>query len=811
MKTRVKKILSVVVIAAVVIGWYASIFGLGSMSNLKDSLKYGLDIDGGVYVVLQADTGNMSASKEKTVMEQTKEVLNRRVNAMGVSEATVNVEGTNRLRVEMPGVKDAKSAINKIGKTAKLRFTLADGTTIMTGSDVKNASASQDQENGGYKIDLKLTSAGQEKFADATEKAANGDVTATVQDNGTTVSNSSIVIWLDDDILTAPTASERIDSSTCEITGGSGGMSKEEATEEAALIRGGSLPVSLHEVSSSVQTASIGANALNKSIVAGAIGLGLVFLFMIFAFNLLGVFADIALALYVLLVLGAMHLIGAVLTLPGIAGIILGVGMAVDANVIIFTRIKEEIGKGRSIRSAVDEGFRHALVTVLDSQITTLIATIVLYELGSPTVKGFAITLMISIIVSIFTAVVITQLFVSSLADSRFAKNTLFGCHADGTPKRWIKHHVHFIEKRKIFYACSGAFIVVGLCFLIFHGFNYGIDFTGGTMIQMDMGQKVSTTEVKKAVSQYKLDPTVVYSGKGQHEIILRTSKSLKADERAAVQQSLEKAFNRTESSVISSEEFGPSVGSELRNNAIKSILIAALGMLLYIIFRFKSWKYGVAAIAGIGHDVLVLIGVYAIFGITVDNPFVAAVLTIVGYSINDTIVIFDRVRENTHLMRGKPFLEVLDTSITQTLDRSIMTSLTTELAIIPLLFFVSSELAAFVLPLMVGVAVGTYSSICLCSPLYYEFNKRSEASRYAQIAKNKERIEAKKKEKKHHEEAPKQIEAQQTADAPAAEENTQNTANTQSAANASSGQKHANKKNKKKNQQKHTSYKRKK
>lgn len=807
MKTRVKKILSVVIIAAVVIGWYASIFGLGSMNNLKDSLKYGLDIDGGVYVVLKADTGNMSDAKLKKTMDQTKQVLERRVNAMGVSEATVNVEGKNRLRVEMPGVKDAKQAINKIGKTAKLRFTLADGTTIMTGSDVKNATASQDQENGGYKIDLKLSSAGQEKFADATEKAANGQVTATVQNNGTTVDASSIVIWLDNDILTAPTAKERIDSSTCEITGGSGGMSKTEATEEAALIRGGSLPVSLHEVSSSVQTASIGANALNKSIVAGAIGLGLVFLFMIIAFNLLGVFADIALALYVLIVLWAMKTIGAVLTLPGIAGIILGVGMAVDANVIIFTRIKEEIGKGRSIRSAVDEGFRHALVTVLDSQITTLIATVVLYELGSTTVKGFAITLMISIIVSIFTAVVITQIFVGTLADSRMARNTFFGCHANGTPKRWIKHEVHFIEKRKIFYCCSGAFIVLGLCFLIFHGFNYGIDFTGGTMIQMDMGKKVSTTEVKKTISKYDLNPTIVYSGKGNKQIIIRTSKSLKANQRDQIQKTIEQKYNLSSGSVVSSQEFGPSIGSELRNNAIKSILIAALGMLIYIILRFRSWKYGVAAIAGIGHDVLVLIGVYAIFGITVDNPFVAAVLTIVGYSINDTIVIFDRVRENTHIMRGKPVMEVLDTSITQTLDRSIMTSLTTEIAIIPLLFFVSSELAAFVLPLMVGVAVGTYSSICLCSPLFYEFNKRAEASRYAQIAKNKKRIEAKKEEKKAEkkrlEEPEKQIEesaAETGADHRQAE-----------ASGASARTKNKSKNKKKKSNQKHVSYKRKK
>lgn len=323
-------------------------------------------------------------------------------------------------------------------------------------------------------------------------------------------------------------------------------------------------------------------------------------------------------------------------------------------------------------------------------------------------------------------------------------------------------------------------------------------------MIQMDMGKKVSTTEVKKTISKYDLNPTIVYSGKGNKEIIIRTSKSLKANQRDQVQKTIEQKYNLSSGSVVSSEEFGPSIGSELRNNAIKSILIAALGMLLYIILRFRSWKYGVAAIAGIGHDVLVLVGVYAIFGITVDNPFVAAVLTIVGYSINDTIVIFDRVRENTHIMRGKPVMEVLDTSITQTLDRSIMTSLTTEIAIIPLLFFVSSELAAFVLPLMVGVGVGTYSSICLCSPLFYEFNKRAEASRYAQIAKNKKRIEAKKEEKKAEKKRleEKAHQAQLTAE-PAESKPSEAESSTQT--------KNKSKNKKNKSNQKHVSYKRKK
>ena len=764
MSSKFRKILSVLIIALVAFGAYVSFFGLGPVNNIKDSLKYGLDIDGGVYVVMEAQTGKMSGSKLKETMEQTQQVINKRVNAMGVSEASVNIEGENRLRIEMPGVKDAKTAINRIGDTAKLRFTLADGTQYLTGDDVKTASAETDSEHGGYKIIMKFSSKGQEKFAQATRLAAAGNVNATVtDDSGNTVDPKSVVIWLDDKVLTAPTVNGEINNDSCEIYQQNGGYSKAEAQETAALIRGGALPVSLTEVESSVRTASIGANALDKSIVAGGIGILLVFILMILMYNVLGLLADIALCLYVILVLWIMSAMGAVLTLPGIAGIVLDIGMAVDANVIIFSRIKEEIGLGRSIRVAVDQGFKHALVTVLDAQITTLIAAVVLYELGSTTVKGFAVTLMIGIIVSIFTAVIITQIFVGALADSRFAKNTFFGCKPDGTPKKLVRKEFHFIERRKIFYCISGAVIVIGLVTLGVRGFNYGIDFTGGTMIQMDLGKKVAISDVEKTIKQYHLNPEIVYSGADQHQVIIKTTKALNANARASVQKTIEEKYDLNKKSVVASEEFGPSIGKELRNNAVKAILIAALFMLLYIIFRFKTWRYGVAAIAGIGHDVLVLISVYAIFRIQVNNPFIAAILTVVGYSINDTIVIFDRVRENSRLSRQQPVMELLDHSINQTLDRSIMTSMTTVIATVPLLILVSAQLSQFVLPLMIGVLVGTYSSICLCSPLYYEFNRRAEASRYLAQQKARKRIESKKNSKKSEKKA---------VEAPKAEEN---------------------------------------
>ena len=397
---------------------------------------------------------------------------------------------------------------------------------------------------------------------------------------------------------------------------------------------------------------------------------------------------------------------------------------------------------------AVDEGFKTALVTVLDSQITTLIATVVLYQLGSATVKGFAITLMISILVSIFTAVFVSQCFVGVLADSKLAKNQLFGCKADGTPRKLIHKEFDIIGKRKLFYCLSGVIIAAGVLFFAIKGFNYGIDFTGGTMLQVDMGKQVSQAEIEKSIDKFDLNESIVYSGENNETVVIKTKKAMAAAERDKVTNKMIKDFKLDKDAVKASEQFGATIGGEIRQNAIKSILIAALFMLLYIIVRFRSWKYGVSAIAGIGHDVLVLLAMYAICQFTVNNPFVAVVLTIVGYSINDTIVIFDRVRENRRLMRGHPLHEILNTSINQTLDRSIMTSVTTFVAIIPMVFMVSASLGGFIIPLMIGVVCGTYSSIFLCTPLYYEFNKKEESSKLRAQEKVKKRIEGKKAEK---------------------------------------------------------------
>jgi len=751
MNEKLRKVLAGLVIIAVLFGWYVTIFGIGSFSSIKDLMKFGLDINGGVYVVLEADSEDiegLSAEELKDVMDQTRAVLDNRVNAMGISEATVSLEGTNRIRVEMPGVEDAQEAIEQIGRTAQLSFLLADGSVVLTGEDVKDAGIDTDPQNGGYKINLEFTMDGGDKFAEATRLASTGQVTADPIFDEMGITNDVILIMLDDEIITAPSVEETINSTTCEITSPGGGYAKEEASTTAALIRGGALPISLHEITSSVQTATIGENALEKSVVAGAIGLGLVFVLMIIMYNVLGVFADVALALYVLLVLWSMVGLGSVLTLPGIAGIILSIGMAVDANVIIFARIKEEIAAGKTIRVAVDQGFKHALTTVLDAQITTLIAAVVLFEIGSTSVKGFALTLMIGIVISIFTAVVVTQLFIGLVAYSpKFAKNKYFGVNEDGTPKKLMKKEFDILKNRKIFYTISVGIMVIGLVFSLFRGFNYGIDFTGGTMMQIDMGKTVETEEVKKTLKDFDLDDlSIVLSGDNNDQIIIKTTSALDNDARHEVVHALEGKYGISHDSVLASEEFGPTVGKELKQNAIKSVLIAAIGMLIYIIFRFKSWKYGVASIAGVAHDVLIVLAIYAIFNITINNPFIAGILTVVGYSINDTIVIFDRIRENKKIFKKENNYTVINHSVNQTLDRSVMTSLTTLICMIPLFFMVSTSIREFVIPLMTGVLVGTYSSIFVCSPLFFELSKSEDQSKYLTAQKAKAKKDTKKK-----------------------------------------------------------------
>jgi SecD/SecF fusion protein len=720
-----KKVLAVLLTILIIFGWYVTIFGIGSFAPIKDQIKLGLDLSGGVYVVMEAQT-DATGDDLKKLMSQTQAVIERRVNQLGLSEPVVTIEGNNRIRVELPGAEDADEAINAIGKTAQLQFVMSDKTVVLDGSQVKDAGIMSDQDNGGYAIRLEFNKEGSDAFKDATTKIINRQVTSQIDG----VPDGAIMIILDGEVISSPVVQSIIPNGEATITaGGRGGFGEEEATSLSALIRGGALPVALKEVQTSVVGPTLGLDALQMSLIAGAIGVVLIFILMLVMYRIMGIAANLALLLYILIVFWVIVAMRGVLTLPGIAGLILSIGMAVDANVIIFARIKEEVSNGKSIRVAVSSGFKRAMSTIIDSQITTIIAGIVLYQLGSGSVKGFAMTLMIGIIASIFTAVVVTQLYMELIAENKtLATMRNFGIKAEEK-----KHftEVSFMKHKKIFYIVSVAVIVLGLSVGMIRGFNYGIDFTGGTMFNINMGTEAQVSELRDVLKSSGInDAEIVHAGKDNNEVIIKTVQALDSDAREVVLNNLFEKYNLTEDSVLSVEQFGPSVGDMLKANAVKAVIIASIGMLIYIIIRFE-WKFGLAAITSVVHDVLMLIAFYGIFNVTVNNPFIAAVLTLVGYSINDTIVVFDRIRENLGIMKKNKLDELIDTSIKQTLVRSLMTSLTTVLAIIPLYILGGETIRQFTLPLIVGIVAGAASSIFIASPVYYDLCQISGGPKY--------------------------------------------------------------------------------
>lgn len=726
MSYSMRKVLAVLVAIIIIVAWVITVCGIGEVNSIKDLLKLGLDIKGGVYVVMEAET-DATGEDLTNLMEQTQAVIENRVNQMGLSEPVVTIEGDKRIRVELPGVDNAEEAIEAIGRTAQLQFLLADGSIVCDGSDIADAGVTSDSEHGGYAISLKFTSEGASKFEEGTRKAMSRSVVSM----DPSVQNNVIMIVLDDEVISAPQVSNVIPNGEAVITSSRvGGFPQNEAMQTAALIRGGALPVGLTEINSGTQTAKIGETAFEKSIIAGAIGIALIFVIMILFYGLMGIAADVALALYVVIDLWIMVAMGSVLTLPGIAGIILSIGMAVDANVIIFSRIKEEIINGKSVRAAVESGSRRAIGTVLDSQITTIIAAVVLYQIGTSTVRGFALTLMIGIVASIFTAVFVTQLYVKLIAGSRrFGVNKYFGVKEDGTPKIALKKEFNFVKYRKFYYPIAAVIIVAGLVVSAVFGMNYGIDFTGGTMIQLDFGEKVEEAAVQDVLKDYGIDDAeVIFASENNSEVIIRSIEALDNTARADLIEKLEAEIGDAE--VLSSELFGPSVGKELRVNAVKAVLISAAFMLAYIIFRFE-WKFGIAAIAGVMHDVLIVIAFYAIFRVTVNNPFIAGILTVVGYSINDTIVVFDRIRENLGLMKKSDIDGAVNKSVNQTLMRSLMTSITTLIVMIPLYIMAGDAIREFAFPLMIGVIVGCISSVMLCSPLYRDLCALTGGKKY--------------------------------------------------------------------------------
>ena len=689
-----KGIVSLVLIAALLgLLGFTCWQGFGSShTGSARNINLGLDLAGGVSITYQAKDKNPSAEDMKDTIYK----LQKRVEQYS-TEASVYQEGDDRINIEIPGVSDANKVLEELGKPGSLVFQDADGNTVLEGTDVKNAEA-QTQENSTtknkeYVVALQLTKEGTTKFAEAT--AANV--------------GKQISIIYDGQTISSPRVNQAIEGGEAVITGMS---SYEEADNLAATIRIGGLSLELEELRSNV-------------VMAGAIGLAIIFVFMCFVYLLPGLAAGLALLIYTGLILVLLNAFNITLTLPGIAGIILGIGMAVDANVIIFARVREEVTTGISVKTSLKNGFHKAMSAIVDGNVTTLIAAAILWFKGSGSVKGFAQTLALGIVVSMFTALVITRIIIFSLYAIGLRDVKFYA-------KKFKKERkiIDFLGKKAIFFAISIAVIAAGFVTMGVQSgkgegaLNYSLEFKGGTATTVTFDKDYSIKEIDSKIVPVVEDVTGDHNVQAQkvkdsNQIIIKTQ-TLNLDEREALNNALADKFG-VDTSTITAENISSTVSSEMRQDAIIAVIISAICMLIYIWFRFKDVRFASSAVLALLHDLLFVLTFYALARTSVGNTFIACMLTILGYSINATIVIFDRIREELRVMKRNDDLKALvNRSITYTLTRSIYTTFTTFVMVAVLYIMGVSSIKEFAAPLMVGIAGGGYSSVCITGALWY-------------------------------------------------------------------------------------------
>lgn len=753
-KGIISLILTVVLIA--LLGFTTVVgFGKGQTGAAKN-IKLGLDLEGGVSITYQVKGETPSAED----MSDTIYKLQKRVEQYS-TEATVYQEGDDRISIEIPGVTDANEILSELGQPGSLYFikekdsdgnpnygldtsghyVLAksmdelkeEGSVVLTGTDIKSAKSGsyQDSTTGANEnvVQLSMTKEGTEKFAEATKAAKEAKET--------------IAIYYDGELISVPRVNAEITDGQAIIEGS---MEYEEAEQLASTIRIGGLSVELEEIRSNAVGAQLGEEAISTSLMAGAIGLAIVFVFMCMVYLLPGLASSLALVIYTGLILVLLNAFDITLTLPGIAGIILGIGMAVDANVIIFARVKEELTAGKSVKSALNAGFHKAMSAILDGNITTLIAAAVLWLKGSGTVKGFAQTLALGIVVSMFTALVITRMIVYAFYAVGIRNTKLYGRIKEE------REPIDFLGKRKIFFAVSVAVILVGFVFMGVNAgtgkgaLNYSLEFKGGTSTNVTFDKAYTLKEIDETMipdlEKVTDDPNIqVQTVANSNQVIFKTQ-TLDLEKREAFAKYMADEFG-VEEKDITTENISSTVSSEMRVDAIIAVAIATVFMLLYIWLRFKDIRFATSAVVALIHDVLVVLAFYVIARISVGNTFIACMLTIVGYSINATIVIFDRIREE---MKTKKRTEELDTlvnrCITRTLTRSIYTSLTTFVMVAVLFVMGVSSIKEFALPLMVGIICGAYSSVCITGALWYvmktKIGKKAEPAKVGTSKKKK-------------------------------------------------------------------------
>lgn len=709
-KSKRKVILGfLLVIVLTIAGGVVSYQGIGKkQTGSAQNIDLGLDLAGGVSITYEVQ-GKKISQKD---MDDTVYKLQKRVDGYS-TESEVYQEGDKRIKIEIPGVTDANKILEELGQPGTLNFMTPDGKVVLTGANVKAAEAQTGDDNGTkkYYVALEFDKKGTKAFAEATKQFL----------------GQQIYIIYDNQIVSAPSVNSEIKNGECVIEG----MESFESAENlASSIRIGALPVELKELSSNVVSAKLGANAIQSTLKAGAIGFALVAVFMMIVYLVPGICASIALVSYIVMTLLALNGFNVTLTLPGLAGIILTIGMAVDANVIIYTRIREEIATGKSVLTSIKEGFSKASSAILDGNITTLIAAAVLWFKGSGSVKGFAQTLAIGIVISMFTALVISRILAYAFYYFGCKDAKFYGKIKEGKKINYVK-----ISKKCMI--LSLVVILAGFAFMpvnkankdIGHILNYSLEFSGGTAstVTFDKGTKLNAGLEKKVVKLYEdvSESSSVQTQKvtDSNQMIVKTV-SLTLDQREELENKLTKNYDVKS---VTCENISSTISSEMQRDAVIAVIIATICMLIYIAFRFKDIKFGGSAVLALIHDVLIVLTVYSVGRLSVGGNFIACMLTIVGYSINATIIIFDRIRENLRAMDGEPLDDIVNASINQTFTRTINTSITTFIMVLCLFVLGSSSIREFALTLMAGIVCGAYSSVCITGPVWYFMKKKEK------------------------------------------------------------------------------------
>lgn len=723
-----------------------------TVKGILEDVKLGLDLQGGFEVLYEVESLVEGQEVTQKVLTDTTTALGNRINAFGVSEPSIQVEGEDRIRVQLAGLDDQSSARELLSSTAELTFRDVNDKVLLDGTDLKEGGASDsfDQQNQPI-VTLKLKDAN--KFAEVTREVSS-------RPKG----ENLLVVWLDFEegvdsyaaeagkpdpkFASAATVSEVINSTDVQI---SGNFTVEETKNLASVLNSGSLPVKLTEKYSTSVGAQFGKDALNDTVFAGIVGVIAIFVFMLAYYRLPGFISIITLSVFTYLVLVVFNGINAVLTLPGIAAIVLGIGMAVDANILTAERIREELRVGRTVKEAYQLGSKSSLTAIIDAQLTTLLAAVVLFYFGTSSVKGFATTLSISIVLSFVTAVWGSRILLGLLVNSGYFNNPAWF----GIAK--LKQHkleeglstldlstkfdrLDFVGNRKKFYAFSLVILLIGSVILGIYRLNLGIDFSKGTRIDFQTEQAVTKEEIVDYLDSIGFaNEDVTISGEKQNVAVMRYSDDFTQEEIKEFKAHVMKDYGyEANVSTVS-----PTVGKELAKNAIKALAIAAVGIILYVAIRFE-WRMGVGAIASLLHDVFFIVAIFSLLRIEVDITFIAAVLTIVGYSINDTIVTFDRIRENVDraekITTKEELALIVNKSLRQTMGRSVNTVLTVIIVVVALIAFGAPSIQNFSIALLIGLVTGMYSSICIAAQIWYTLKAREMKKKGTSVVKKEKK-----------------------------------------------------------------------